>query len=135
MAPRGCSSGQGRRLPPISPQVLRHSFASLVVDLGYSKPTIAVLIGYTGRGVTSRHAHRIDMVPLVVASRGAEVDGLVAIRLNIMPACALRLSPLDRGRSLEACMYGVGLESTPADPALRCQDRELGRRGWAGNKE
>ena len=30
----------------VTPHVLRHSFASLAGDLGYSEPTIAALIGH-----------------------------------------------------------------------------------------
>ena len=33
-------------LPPdVTPHVLRHSFASLAADLGYSEPVIAALVG------------------------------------------------------------------------------------------
>jgi integrase len=42
--------------PPadVTPPVLRHSFASLAADLGYSEPTIAALVGHKGQSVTSR---------------------------------------------------------------------------------
>ena len=47
---------QAGGLPPdVTPHVLRHSFASLAGDLGYSEPTIAALIGHQGRSVTSRY--------------------------------------------------------------------------------
>jgi integrase len=38
----------------ITPHVLRHSFASLAGDLGYSESTIAALVGHKGRTITSR---------------------------------------------------------------------------------
>jgi integrase len=38
----------------ITPHVLRHSFASLAADLGYSEPTIAALVAHKGQTVTSR---------------------------------------------------------------------------------
>ena len=58
---------------------LRHSFASLAGDLGYSEPTIAALIGHVGRTMTSRYVHAADAVLLAaadaVADRTAELMG------------------------------------------------------------
>lgn len=63
----------------ITPHVLRHSFASLAGDIGYSEPTIAALIGHKGHSVTSRYVHAADAVLLaaadVVADRTAELMG------------------------------------------------------------
>ena len=56
----------------ISPHVLRHSFASLASDLGYSEPTIATMIGHQGRSMTSRYAHAADAVLLAAADAVAE---------------------------------------------------------------
>ena len=59
--------------------VLRHSFASLAADLGYSEPTIAALVGHQGHSVTSRYVHSADAVLLAaadaVADRTAELMG------------------------------------------------------------
>jgi integrase len=61
----------------ITPHVLRHSFASLAGDLGYSELTIAALVGHQGRSVTSRYVHTADAVLLAaadaVASKVAEL--------------------------------------------------------------
>ena len=51
----------------VTPHVLRHSFASLASDLGYSEPTIAALIGHKGHTVTSRYVHAADAVLLAAA--------------------------------------------------------------------
>jgi integrase len=63
----------------VTPHTLRHSFASLAGDLGYSEPTIAALVGHTGRSVTSRYVHAADAVLLAaadaVANRTAELMG------------------------------------------------------------
>jgi len=63
----------------VTPHVLRHSFASLAADLGYSEPTIASLIGHAGRSVTSRYVHAADAVLLdaadAVADRTAKLMG------------------------------------------------------------
>src|SRR5262249_4910380 len=67
-------------LPPeVTPHVLRHSFASLSADLGYSEPTIAALVGHKGHTITSRYIHAADQVLLsaadAVAGRTAELMG------------------------------------------------------------
>jgi integrase len=51
----------------ITPHVLRHSFASLAGDLGYSEPTIAALVGHKGQTITSRYVHSADAVLLAAA--------------------------------------------------------------------
>lgn len=51
----------------IGPHTLRHSFASLAADLGYSEPTIAALIGHKGQSVTSRYVHSADALLLAAA--------------------------------------------------------------------
>ena len=68
-------------LPPdVTPHVLRHSFASLASDLGYSELTIGALVGHKGRTMTSRYVHTADAVLLAaadaVAARTSELmDG------------------------------------------------------------
>src|SRR6516162_11680141 len=65
--------------PDVTPHVLRHSFASLAADLGYSEPVIAALIGHQGRSTTSRYLHSADAVLLAaadaVADRSTELMG------------------------------------------------------------
>ncbi|MGA9726469.1 MAG: tyrosine-type recombinase/integrase [Methylocella sp.] len=58
---------QGGLPAQVTPHVLRHSFASLVGDLGYSESTIGALIGHTGNSVTSRYVHTADKVLLAAA--------------------------------------------------------------------
>ena len=63
----------------VTPHVLRHSYASLAADLGYSEPTIAALVGHKGYTITSRYVHSADAVLLAaadaVARRTAELMG------------------------------------------------------------
>ena len=51
----------------VTPHTLRHSFASLAGDLGYSETTIAALVGHKGRSITSRYVHAADAVLLAAA--------------------------------------------------------------------
>lgn len=56
----------------ITPHVLRHSFASLAGDLGYSEATIAALVGHKGQTITSRYVHSADAVLLAAADAVAD---------------------------------------------------------------
>jgi integrase len=73
----------------ITPHVLRHSFASLAGDLGYSEPTIAALVGHKGHSITSRYIHAADAVLLAagdtVANRTAELMGEAKAEAKIVP--------------------------------------------------
>ena len=63
----------------ISPHTLRHSFASLASDLGYSEATIGALLGHRSHTVTGRYTHAADAVLLAasdaVANSTAELMG------------------------------------------------------------
>jgi integrase len=78
----------------VTPHVLRHSFASLAADLGYSEPTIGALVGHKGHSVTSRYLHSADAVLLAaadaVANRTAELmgDARQAVIVPLRPAAA-----------------------------------------------
>ena len=76
-----------------TPHTLRHSFASIAADLGYSEPTIAALVGHTGRSVTSRYMHSADAVLLAaadaVANRVGELLGDEKPAAEVVPLRAL----------------------------------------------
>jgi integrase len=69
----------GSALPGISPHGLRHSFASIADDLGLSEPTIAALLGHSGRSTTGRYVHKLDAALLAAADR---VSSTVAALLD-----------------------------------------------------
>ena len=71
----------------ITLHTLRHSFASLAADLGYSEPTIAALIGHQGRTMTSRYLHAADAVLLAAADKVA--DRTVALMMGRISATVL----------------------------------------------
>ncbi len=63
----GMPDGWGRiiarsDLEGVTPHVLRHSFASVAGDLGYSEPTIAAMLGHASGSITSRYIHHLDAV-------------------------------------------------------------------------
>jgi integrase len=59
------------KLKDVTPHVLRHTFASVAGDMGFSELTIAGLLGHTGRGVTQRYVH-LDKALLMAADKVAE---------------------------------------------------------------
>ncbi|HXZ16404.1 MAG TPA: tyrosine-type recombinase/integrase, partial [Roseiarcus sp.] len=59
-------------LKDVTPHTLRHSFASVAGDLGYTEPTIAALLGHAAGSVTSRYVHHLDSVLVAAADRVAE---------------------------------------------------------------
>jgi integrase len=64
---------KGAKLPPdVTPHTLRHSFASVAADLGYSELTIASLLGHKKASVTSKYAHHADAVLLQAADSVSE---------------------------------------------------------------
>jgi integrase len=78
----------------VTPHVLRHSFASLAGDLGYSEPTIAALVGHKGHSTTSRYVHAADAVLLAaadaVANRTAQLMGEAKLEAEVVPLRATR---------------------------------------------
>ena len=84
----------------LSPHTLRHTFASLAGDLGFSELTIAALLGHSARGVTQRYIH-IDEAPRMTADRvAAEMADILDGRA---PAARTRTARGDRAEpSLDA---------------------------------
>ncbi len=65
---RACSVA---RLEGVTPHTLRHTFASIAGDLGYSELTIAGLLGHAAMGVTQRYIH-LDKALVVAADETSE---------------------------------------------------------------
>ncbi len=63
----------------VTPHVLRHSFASVAGDLGYSESTIGALIGHKSATMTGRYIHSADLVLLAAADA---VAGRIALLME-----------------------------------------------------
>ena len=48
---------------------LRHSFATMANELGFSEPTIAAMLGHSRGTITSRYVHVVDATLLAAADR------------------------------------------------------------------
>jgi integrase len=78
----------------ITPHVLRHTFASIAGDLGYSELTIAGLLGHTAGSVTTKYVH-LDAALVAAADR---VSGVIADALDGKPAA--KVMPMRRRTSI-----------------------------------
>ena len=54
-------------LGDVTPHVLRHSFASIANDLGFTEITIAALLGHSKGSVTSKYVHTLDATLVMAA--------------------------------------------------------------------
>ena len=65
-------------LASITPHVLRHSFASIGNDLGFTEATIAALVGHSRGTITSRYIHTVDTALIMAAdSIAGYIQGLL----------------------------------------------------------
>jgi integrase len=51
----------------LTPHGLRHAYASIAGDLGYTEPTIAALLGHSTRTTTGRYIHHLDSALIAAA--------------------------------------------------------------------
>jgi len=79
----------------VSLHILRHTFAAVAAELGFSELTIAGLLGHTVPGVTARYAHVPDSALLVAADR---VSSHIAKLLNDKLASA-EVVPINTARA------------------------------------
>lgn len=64
-------------LDDVTPHTLRHTFASVAGDLGFTEITIAALLGHAARGVTQRYVHVNDSLRFAADSVSAEIASLL----------------------------------------------------------
>jgi integrase len=55
----------------LTPHGLRHAFASVAADLGYSEITIAALLGHSSVSITGRYIHHLDATLIAAANQVA----------------------------------------------------------------
>jgi hypothetical protein len=66
-------------LSDVTPHVLRHSFASIANDLGFTEVTIAALVGHSKGSVTSKYIHTLDTALIMAADTiSGYIQGLLA---------------------------------------------------------
>jgi integrase len=69
---------KGTTLEDVTPHVLRHSFASMANDLGFTEVTVAALVGHARGTVTSRYIHAVDTALIMAADTiSGYINGLL----------------------------------------------------------
>ena len=86
-------------LSMLTPHGLRHAFASVADDLGYTEATIGAMLGHAGGGTTRGYIHKLDPALIAAADR-------VSARIAVMMAG-------------EALPSGEILDLTSAEPSKR----------------
>ena len=71
----------------VTPHVLRHSFASLANDLGFTDATVGALLGHVGTTMTSRYQHSSD--PVLLKAADAVADATAALMGDKAPQGAV----------------------------------------------
>jgi integrase len=65
------------KLEDVTPHTLRHSFASVAGELGFSELTIAALLGHAARGVTQRYIHIDEALMMTSDKVASEIADLL----------------------------------------------------------
>lgn len=94
------------KLEGVTPHTLRHSFASVVGDLGFTESTIAAMLGHAAGSVTSRYVHHLDSV-LVAA-----VDKVAKAIHRMMTDPETSLDEITKCASLATVSEADGLQAT-----------------------
>ncbi len=69
----------GGVLPDFTAHILRHCFASIANDLGFTESTIAALVGHSTGSITSKYIHSLDSVLIMAADTvSGYIHGLLA---------------------------------------------------------
>ena len=82
-------------LPDLTPHRLRHAYASVASDLGYTEPTIAAMLGHANGTVTGRYIHHLDAALIAAADK---VSSLIASKMDGRKLSAKIVSLRGRGR-------------------------------------
>jgi integrase len=76
--------------PDLTPHGLRHAYASVASDLGYTEPTIAAMLGHAAHSTTGRYIHQLDSALIAAADR---VSACISAALNTDGKADKVLSP------------------------------------------
>ncbi|WP_316188727.1 site-specific integrase [Bradyrhizobium sp. SZCCHNS1054] len=108
-------------LSDVTPHVLRHSFASIANDLGFTEVTIAALVGHAKGSVTGRYIHTLDTALIMAA------DTITGYIQGLLDGTEFKQTAyaLDRGsrkaalaRFLKKASCGESEESSQAAPLV-----------------
>lgn len=95
------------KLPDVTPHVLRHSFASMANELGFTEATIAAMLGHAAGTTTSRYTHHLDAALVAAAER---VSGHIAELMGARELEKARLEALFAKWSRAAPAFSIAAE-------------------------
>ena len=79
------------QLPGLTPHGLRHAFASVAADLGFTEPSIAAMLGHGTHSTTGRYVHHLDSALIAAADKVAgEIAAMMAGRRSPAKIVPLR---------------------------------------------
>lgn len=97
-------------LSDVTPHVLRHSFASIANDLGFTEVTIAALIGHSKGSVTSKYIHSLDTALIMAADT---ISGYIN---GLLDGVAFKQTAYALDRDSRQAALARFLESAAVDP-------------------
>jgi integrase len=89
-------------LDDVTPHTLRHTFASVAGDLGFSELTIAALLGHSARGVTQRYIHIDEALRLAADKVAVEISDLLAGRASAQRGRGRSSDPATRPMEIQS---------------------------------
>lgn len=105
---------KGTELEWMTPHVLRHSFASLGNDLGFTEATISAIVGHSRNSVTSKYIHTLDTALIMAADT---ISGYIAGLLDGMLLSHTSYA-LDRMSRQAALSRFLGLADGDSQPGI-----------------
>ena len=108
---------EGTPLTDVTPHVLRHSFASVANDLGFTESTVAALLGHSRGSITSRYIHSVDTALVMAADTVAGyLQGLLdGVQLRRMTYALDRAS---RRAALSQLLEEADVENVSGHPSI-----------------
>ena len=99
-------------LTGVTPHVLRHSYASIAAELGFSELTIAGLLGHRAGSVTAGYVH-LDQALVIAADRvAAVIAGALEREPEAKVTTTLRTPTVNKTTSLHVEVADVSLMRT-----------------------
>ncbi|MEA3263447.1 MAG: tyrosine-type recombinase/integrase, partial [Pseudomonadota bacterium] len=106
-------------LSDVTPHVLRHSFASIANDLGFTEVTIAALVGHSKGTVTSKYIHTLDTALIMAA------DTIAGYIQGLLDGVKFRQTAYALDRDSRKAALAQFLSKAAEEDALKVGEQQL----------
>jgi len=106
-------------LSDVTPHVLRHSFASIANDLGFTEVTIAALVGHSKGTVTSEYIHTLDTALIMAA------DTIAGYIQGLLDGVKFRQTAYALDRDSRKAALAQFLSKAAEEDALKVGEQQL----------